>query len=107
METKTNFRARVMKYAHQIRISCKKTWSESLKMAWQVYFLYKRMRKGMVQFIYRKVDGSIRVATGTMMNYSSTASKRITKPSYKTFAYYDVDKGDMRCFKIENLLLVL
>lgn len=107
METKTNFRARVMKYAHQILRSGKKTWSESLKMAWQVYFLYKRMRKGMVQFIYRKVDGSTRVATGTMMNYSSTSSKRITKPSYKTFAYYDVDKGDMRCFKIENLLLVL
>lgn len=30
----------------------------------------------------------------------------MTKPSYKTFAYFDVDKGEMRCFKIENLVTV-
>lgn len=37
---------------------------------------------------------------------ATVRGKRITKPSYKTFAYFDSQKNEMRCFKIENLITV-
>lgn len=37
---------------------------------------------------------------------ATVRGKRITKPSYKTFAYFDARKNEMRCFRIENLITV-
>lgn len=109
METKTNFRTRVMKYAHHLLSTTKKSWRYCLLKAWELYRLAKRMRNGIVKFAYEKVDGSVRCAFGTLQNVPSGATlrgKKMTKPTYKTFAYFDVDKSEMRCFKIENLITV-
>lgn len=109
MEQKTNFRARVMKYAHQLFKSTKKNWRYCMLKAWELYRLAKRMRTGVVRFVFEKADGSIRIANGTLANVpvgSTVRGKRITKPSYKTFAYFDVDKLEMRCFKIENIVTI-
>lgn len=106
---KINFRSRVMKYAHQLAKSTKNSWKICMLKAWELYRLAKKMRQGIVKFAFEKVDGSIRYANGTLANMpagTSVNGKRITKPSYKTFAYFDVDKGEMRCFKIENLVTV-
>ena len=59
--------------------------------AWELYRLAKKMRTETVRFAYEKTDGSIRYAEGTLMNLPAGATvrgKRITKPSYKTFAYF-------------------
>ena len=40
--------------------------SEALKKAWQVFKLKAKMAKGIVKFYFRKVDGSIREAYGTL-----------------------------------------
>ena len=104
---KTSFRVRVMKYAHQMYASTKNSWVSCLKKAWEIYRLAKEMRNGIVNFAYVKVDGTIREACGTLMNLPAGRTlngKRMTKTSYKTFAYFDIEKGEMRCFKIENLL---
>ena len=100
---KSNFRVRVMKYAHQLAKTTEYTWKICLIKAWELYRLAKNMRKGIVKFAFQKV------ASGTLYNLPAGTSihgKKMTKPSYKTFAYFDVDKGEMRCFKIENLVTV-
>lgn len=109
MKEKKNFRSRVMKYAHQLYKSTGNQWKTCLLKAWELYRLAKRMRAGVVKFAYEKVDGSIRYAFGTLQNLPVGASingKKVTKPSYKTFAYFDTEKAQMRCFKIENLVTV-
>ncbi|MFC4213492.1 SH3 beta-barrel fold-containing protein [Pedobacter lithocola] len=80
------------------------TFAEALKHAWELIKLKFAMMKGVVEFSYRKVDGSIRTAVGTLqmphVNYEYKG-----KPSTnKTLAYYDLEQGAFRCFKIENLI---
>lgn len=109
METKNNFRARVMKYAWQIFKATAQAWSLCLKKAWQLYHLAKAMRGGVVKFCFRKADGTIRSALGTLKNLpagSTLGGKKVTKPSYKTLAYFDVERNSFRCFKVENLISV-
>ncbi|ABR40469.1 DUF2693 domain-containing protein [Bacteroides vulgatus] len=109
METRTNFRVRVMKYAHQLLKATGKSWRYCMLKAWELYRLAKKMRTETVRFAYEKTDGSIRYTEGTLMNLPAGATvrgKRITKPSYKTFAYFDARKNEMRCFRIENLITV-
>lgn len=63
-----------------------------------------------MSFYYAKADGSIRKAIGTLNNVPAGATlggKKVTKPSYKTMTYFDVEKKAFRCFKIENLICVI
>lgn len=109
MESKNSFRVRVMKYAHQLRRATKQAWRICMVKAWQLYRLAKNMREGQVSFWYTKADGTIRKATGTLRNIPAGATlggKRVTKPSYKTMTYFDIDKHAFRCFKVENLICV-
>jgi len=104
MEKKNNFRARVMKYAWQLWRATKQQWRICMLKAWQLYRLAKGLRENEVTFYYQKADGSIRKAIGTLKGVSGGA-KKITKPSYKTMTYFDIEKQDFRCFKIENFIL--
>lgn len=104
-----NFRVRVMKYAWQLFKATGQAWKLCMIKAWQLYRLAKSMREGVVSFFYQKADGTIRKAHGTLMNVPAGATmsgKRITKPSFKTMSYFDVDKNSFRCFKVENLICV-
>ena len=65
---KSNFRVRVMKYAHQLAKTTEYTWKICLIKAWELYRLAKNMRKGIVKFAFQKVDGSIRHASGRNIN---------------------------------------
>lgn len=110
MEKRNNFRVRVMKYAWQLWKATKQQWRICLIKAWQLYRLAKSMREGVVAFIYKKADGSIRKANGTLKNIPAGATlggKKITKPSYKTISYFDTDKNAFRCFKVENLICII
>lgn len=109
MEKKSNFRVKVMKYAHQLHAITGKSWKYCMLKAWELYRLAKKMSQGIVKFAYEKKDGSIRYAEGTLQHLPSGAmlnGKRMTKPSFKTFAYFDMEKAEFRCFKIENLVTV-
>ncbi len=110
MEKKNNFRVRVMKYAWQLWKATKQTWRTCMIKAWQLYHLAKAMREGDVTFYYTKSDGSIRKAVGTLKNVPAGATlggKRVTKPSYKTMAYFDIEKNAFRSFKVENLICTI
>lgn len=110
MKSRINFRARVMKYAWQLWKSTGQAWRICMLKAWQLYRLAKAMREGVVTFYYAKADGTIRKALGTLKNVPAGASiggKRITKPTYRTMAYYDIEKQSFRCFRVENLICAL
>lgn len=110
MEKKINFRVRVMKYAWQLWRATKQQWKICMIRAWQLYRLAKAMRERVVTFYYSKADGSIRKAMGTLKNVPAGATlggKKITKPSYKTMAYFDIEKKAFRCFKVENLICAI
>lgn len=110
MEKKNNFRARVMKYAWQLWHNTKQQWRVCMIKAWQLYRLAKAMREGVVTFYYEKADGTIRKAMGTLKNMpvgATLGGKKMTKPSYKTMAYFDTEKKAFRCFKIENLICAI
>ena len=99
---KTNFRSLVMKMAHALRDRLN-SWSECLKRAWRAYKLRQAMREGIVNFTFRKVDGTIRYAKGTIKPAESKGSR---KPNYGTVIFFDTLIEEYRCFKIENLLKI-
>ncbi len=107
MKTGKSFRVRVMKYAWQLFRATGNAWRLCMLKAWELYRLAKAMREGVVTFSYSKMDGTIRKAVGTLINVPAGATlggKKVTKPSYKTMTYYDIEKNGFRCFRIENLI---
>ncbi len=110
MEKKNKFRVRVMKYAWQLWNTTGQLWRICMIKAWQLYRLAKAMRERVVTFYYTKADGSIRKAMGTLKNVPAGATiggKKLTKPSYRTMAYFDTEKKSFRCFKVENLICAI
>ena len=106
MTTSKSFRVRVMSYAHHIFVTTVISWSDALKKAWQLYRLAKLMRQGVVKFFYEKVDGSARVAYGTLCNLpAGITSKRSSKaPNFSTMCYWDTKKQAFRSFRVENFI---
>ena len=73
--------------------------------------LLSLLNKGIVNFTYRKVDGSIRTAVGTRNLCFACQALGISIPMPKTgrnnpTAYYDIEKEDWRSFKAENVLSI-
>lgn len=107
MNTSTSFRVRVMSYAHHIYQSGVNNWSNALKKAWQLYRLAKLMRKGVVKFYFEKVDGSARVAYGTLCDLPAGITSRKggkKAPNYGTMCYWDIKKQAFRSFRVENFI---
>ena len=110
MKTAKSFRVRVMKYAWQLWRATGQAWRICMLKAWQLYRLAKAMREGAKTFYYLKSDGSIRKAIGTLMNVPTGITfngRKVTKPSYKTMTYFDIEKNAYRCFRIENLICAI
>lgn len=83
----------------------KAAWS-----AWRITTLKQEMKKGVVNFQFRKKDGTIRIANGTT-NLKSIGKVYVAaggnKPAnYGYMSFFDVDKNDWRCFKPSNLIAV-
>lgn len=107
MTQKSNFRVRVMNFAHHIYETSTTTWSNALKKAWKLYNLAKKMRNGVVKFVFEKVDGSARIAYGTLCNLPAgiTSRKSTGKaPNFATMCYWDTKKNAFRSFKVENFI---
>lgn len=96
------FRSRVMKMAHEL-LKLGWTLSEALKRAWEMYRMRKMMKNSPIKFLYKKVDGSLREAAGTLMDVMNTV-KGTGKECFKTFKYYDIDCEAWRSFRIENFV---
>lgn len=70
--------------------------------------LKKRMMRGeVVRFCYRKINGEIRTAVGTLQQNAVEANVEgtgIPKRFYGMFAYLDLEKMAWRGFRTENFI---
>lgn len=80
--------------------------SEALHVAWLNYRLRKALKSGIVEFYFRKVNGEIRQAFGTLQSDKVPATKGTRKQYAGTQVFYDSDKQDWRCYKTCNLLKI-
>ncbi len=82
------------------------TFAEALRKAWQAYKLKAQMALGVVRFTFRKANGEIRKAVGTlaknMFSYEQKGAGRASHPS--TIAYWDLEKNAFRSFCADTLL---
>ena len=82
------------------------TMSEAMKQAWKVLKLKSLMKKGIVRFYFRKIDGSVREAWGTLVESMLPPTKGTGNSNPTTQCYYDTEKEAYRCFKVANLLSI-
>lgn len=81
------------------------TMSEALKAAWLNAKVTKAMRGGIVQFFFKKVDGTIRQAFGTLDPNRVPATQGTgRKPNETVQVYFDTDRQEYRSFKKCNLV---
>lgn len=82
------------------------TMSEALKTAWANARLKMKMAAGIVKFAYRKIDGTLREAYGTLASRLVPETGNGRKPNDSVQVYYDTEKMSWRSFKVANLVRV-
>lgn len=88
--------------AHKIAKATKVNFSQALKKAWAILKLTNQMKNEVVEFAFKKVDGSVRFAKGTLKVAYEAKGNRPFNTGVQT--YFDVEVNDFRCFKVENLI---
>ncbi|MCD8302590.1 MAG: SH3 beta-barrel fold-containing protein [Prevotellaceae bacterium] len=80
--------------------------SDALKCAWANVKTRARMKLQIVHFYFRKVDGTMREAYGTLnerlMPAITGTDKRAKNCTVQV--YFDTEKQEFRCFKKANLV---
>ncbi len=83
------------------------TMKEAMVKAWGIFKLKGQMLRGIVKFFYTKVDGSTRMAWGTLkadlLPQRETEGKQ-RKANASVLCYYDTDKQEFRSFKLVNFM---
>ena len=80
------------------------TMAEALKVAWLNAKVTKAMRKGIVQFFFRKVNGELRQAFGTLDPHRLPESQGSGRRTADTVQVdFDTEKQEDRSFKKCNL----
>lgn len=100
-------KSKLFKVAHAIlRKGQVNNLSEALKAAWKAVKIYTRMLTGKVEFTFRKVNGEIRKAIGTLYNISYTAKGNgsNTDNNADVICYWDCEKNSFRSFKSVTLI---
>lgn len=82
----------------------------ALKTAWWYESFRDALNNGMARFVYRKADGTTRIALGTRSLYLIPVDKQPkeplsdTKNDTKAFTYFDLDKNEWRSFSVLNFV---
>ena len=80
------------------------SFSEALKFAWNVIKLQCRLlTEVVVNFSYKKVDGSIRKAKGSNADLPYTGSPK-RETNFGVLVYWDLEVNAFRSAKIELLI---
>lgn len=84
------------------------TLSEALKVAWANIKLKAQMKTKIVKFYFKKVDGTLREAYGTLAERLLPAIQGTGRKANDTIqVYYDTEKEEYRCFKKANLINIV
>ncbi|EHQ29000.1 SH3 beta-barrel fold-containing protein [Mucilaginibacter paludis] len=96
-------KSRLFHIAHSIKASFR-TFAEALTHAWRVIRLQVALTtQALVNFTYKKIDGTIRDAVGTLVNKPAPKGGH-RKVNHTLLTYFDLQQNDWRCAKIVNLL---
>lgn len=80
------------------------TFSEALKSAWKAIKLQVQMAEGVVKFQYKKINGEIRNAVGTLKNIANYLKGSSKRSSDDVMCYFDIEKKAFRSFVIVKLI---
>lgn len=80
--------------------------SEALKVAWTNIKLRALLQKKVVEFYFKKTDGTLRQAFGTLMSGRIPETKGTKKTADNCQVYFDCEKEEWRCFKKCNLIKI-
>ena len=80
--------------------------SEALKCAWANIKLRALLGKKVVEFYFKKTDGTLRQAFGTLMSDRVPEIKGTKKTADSCQVYFDTEKEEWRCFKKCNLVKI-
>ena len=104
-------------FKNQMRELMKQSWmlvkvygfsmADAMKQAWKVLKLKAALKKGVVKFIYTKLNGEIRTAWGTLKEGLIPETKVTErKKNESLIIYYDNEKQAYRSLKIANLIKI-
>lgn len=100
-------KSKLFKIAHAIlRKGEAKNFSEALKSAWKAIRVYSGMLVGNVKFTFKKVNGEIRHAIGTLfnLNYVRKTTGECDSKNADVISFWDCEKGAFRSFKAATLI---
>lgn len=81
------------------------TLAQAAEQLAKIDLLREHMERGVVEFQFRKKDGSIRTAHGTLkIGASEYEFKGGARKSEKVFPYWDCDRMAWRSFSIASLI---
>ena len=81
--------------------------SEALKCAWANLKLKAALKVKIVEFYFKKTDGTLRQAFGTLKeNLIGETKGTGRKPNDNLQVYWDTEKKEYRCFKKCNLIKI-
>ena len=97
--------------AYRAAIISNRTNSEAMGVmkAMLIDTLKVKLANGIAHFIFKKKDGSYREAWGTTQRNIASAKTNgnsCSRELFKTTAYYDIEAGEWRSFRWENLVKV-
>jgi hypothetical protein len=102
---KKNLLHEIMSLAWQLVKRNGFSMSEAMKCAWANMKLKAVMKQRIVKFYFKKVDGSVREAYGTLKeNLIPATSGESRKKNDTVQVYFDTERQEYRCFKKANLL---
>lgn len=102
---KKNLLHEIMSLAWQLVKRNGFSMSEALKCAWANMKLKVAMKQRIVKFYFKKVDGSVREAYGTLKeNLIPATSGDSRKKNDTVQVYFDTERQEYKCYKKANLL---
>lgn len=79
--------------------------AEAMKQSWKVLKLKAALKKGVVKFMYTKLDGTVRTAWGTLKDGLIPETKGTERKKNESLVtYFDNEKQSFRSFKVANFL---
>lgn len=105
MKTTNETRRQVCEMMHKLMAQGITTKSEAMYLAWANVKLANALKESIVEFTYFKIDGTVRVAHGTLRGDIIPQTQRTANgtTNYNVQTYFDTDKNAWRCCKRVNL----
>ncbi|NDW09995.1 SH3 beta-barrel fold-containing protein [Dysgonomonas sp. 520] len=83
---------------------------QSLQISAMIEALQFKLMNGTAHFIYRKTNGELREAFGTLLPKVLTNNMNgfgVLRRYYNCQAYFDIEQQEWRSFRYENLITIL